>query len=458
MAGIGFQLRRILARDDYTSTAKAYLYATVLSAGPWLSPVVCLVGLGIFYYLVVSYESMTMVRITIIYTYIFSFIFTGSFQVLETRYLSDIIYQGKKEACIPAFVSIFILILPISLFMATGFYYFVDMSILYRLIAVSLYTILCGIWLGMNFLSALKDYAAIFCSFFIGALVSFLGAIGLGRVLGIEGFLLGFTIGQFITFVMFLGKILSEFSGSYRFSTDIFRHIKIYPELLVTGLAFNMAIWVDKFIFWLPETGVRIHSLFYSCGYYEGSTLLAFLTVIPSFAIFLIRVETGFYEKWRLFYATLLYRRPLALIQKSKREMIDSLRNGILDLVKIQAPISMCFLIFAPQIMGFLRLSPVALFIFRIAVIGAFLQAFLMMSLIILYYFDFRKSVMQVTLVYLVAHLFLSYVTHEAGIRYFGYGYFFANLLCLSYAYTILSKKLDNLEYITFAFQPLPTL
>lgn len=34
MAGIGFELRKILSRDSYTATLRAYLYAGLISSGP----------------------------------------------------------------------------------------------------------------------------------------------------------------------------------------------------------------------------------------------------------------------------------------------------------------------------------------------------------------------------------------------------------------------------------------
>ena len=34
MAGIGFELRKILSKDSYTSTMRAYLYAGLISSGP----------------------------------------------------------------------------------------------------------------------------------------------------------------------------------------------------------------------------------------------------------------------------------------------------------------------------------------------------------------------------------------------------------------------------------------
>ena len=40
MAGIGFELRRILVKDSYTSTLRAYIYAGLISSGPWVLSII----------------------------------------------------------------------------------------------------------------------------------------------------------------------------------------------------------------------------------------------------------------------------------------------------------------------------------------------------------------------------------------------------------------------------------
>ena len=36
MAGIGFELRKILNRDSYFALVRAYAYAGLISSGPWI--------------------------------------------------------------------------------------------------------------------------------------------------------------------------------------------------------------------------------------------------------------------------------------------------------------------------------------------------------------------------------------------------------------------------------------
>ena len=47
MAGIGFELRRILDRDSYAATLQAYIYAGLISAGPWVLSILSVLVVGI---------------------------------------------------------------------------------------------------------------------------------------------------------------------------------------------------------------------------------------------------------------------------------------------------------------------------------------------------------------------------------------------------------------------------
>ena len=47
MAGIGFELRKILSRDSYTATLRAYLYAGLISSGPWVLSIVSVMLIGV---------------------------------------------------------------------------------------------------------------------------------------------------------------------------------------------------------------------------------------------------------------------------------------------------------------------------------------------------------------------------------------------------------------------------
>lgn len=47
MAGIGFELRKLMKRDSYLSILQAYTYAGIISSGPWVLSIIAVLIIGI---------------------------------------------------------------------------------------------------------------------------------------------------------------------------------------------------------------------------------------------------------------------------------------------------------------------------------------------------------------------------------------------------------------------------
>ena len=86
MAGIGFELRRILRRDSFVNLLGAYGLAGVISSGPWVLSVLGVMLIGILSFSV-SQNQAEVVQFLVSVTYLmaFSLIFSGLFQHVFTR-------------------------------------------------------------------------------------------------------------------------------------------------------------------------------------------------------------------------------------------------------------------------------------------------------------------------------------------------------------------------------------
>lgn len=48
MAGIGFELRKLLKKQTYGGLLQAYAYAGIISSGPWVLSIVGILLIGVF--------------------------------------------------------------------------------------------------------------------------------------------------------------------------------------------------------------------------------------------------------------------------------------------------------------------------------------------------------------------------------------------------------------------------
>ena len=94
------------------------------------------------------------------------------------------------------------------------------------------------------------------------------------------------------------------------------------PDLVLIGFIFNLAIWIDKIVFWFSEAGHHAGYLFYCFPIYDSVMFFSYLTTIPALALFLIRVETSFYTHYRDFYGDIMAKKPETRTQKKPHSMI----------------------------------------------------------------------------------------------------------------------------------------
>ena len=134
--------------------------------------------------------------------------------------------------------------------------------------------------------------------------------------------------------------------------------------------------------------------------------------------------------------------------------MIRALKESLREVLIIQGATTLLCLFFAPELVKMAKMTPLQVPVFRIALIGSFLQVLLALNIIILFYFDLRKTVLAVTMVFIVSNAGLSYITTLLGVQFYGYGFTYACLVSLLFSFYLLNGKVRDLEYITFAGQP----
>ncbi len=455
MAGIGFELRKMLRRDSFVSDVGTYLYAAMVSSGPWLMSVLCLAVLGLYSYAGFSPKDQDIFRTTIIYVYAFTLIYVGYIQLVVTRYLADRLYIGDEKITLTTFFTSSTIVLGVGSILSIGGIYFFELTFNYKIIAVVLFLIVAMIWLAMIFLSAVKDFRSIVQAFAVGTSCSIGGAFLLYPLMGIQGYLLGYTFGQAVIFFWLLACLLAEFPPGRVWDLRLFSYFSKYWDLALIGLFFNLAIWVDKIMFWFAPDSRMVVPYLRTHDMYEGPIFFAYLTIVPTLVIFLVKIETTFYEHYQDYFAKIISKENLSSILQEKKGMIKMLKESLREILIVQGTLTMFCLFMAPEFVDMVGLSPLQQPILQIALVGSFMQALLSVAVIILFYFDLRKEVLAVTMVFLLSNIGLTWLSMRLGFTFYGYGYCYACFIALMFSYYFVSKSVRDLEYITFSSQPL---
>ncbi|WP_018229838.1 exopolysaccharide Pel transporter PelG [Methyloversatilis universalis] len=456
MAGIGFELRKLLKKDSLLGLVQAYSYAGVIGSGPWVLSIVGILMVGLLSRAVVVPEFLiTQFQVSVTYLISTSLILTGLVQLAFTRFISDRLFEKRDDLVMSNFNGLLLWVIGVAgvLGLLLAFTLFAGLPVIYRLLMLSGFVLLCGIWVATIFLSGLKMYRAILLLYALGYAVTVITAL-LARPWGLEGLLGGFVLGHF---VLFIGMWLitawhyrSRVTISYEFSRAETR----YPSLMLIGLLYNLGVWVDKFMFWSwPETSDAIIGPLRASVIYDLPVFMAYLSIIPGMAVFLVRIETDFVEYYDRFFDAVRTGGSLEYIEDMRDEMVLSIRQGLAEIGKIQTLAMLAAIVAGPAVFAVLDISELNLPLLYIQTLAASLQVGLLALLNVFFYLDQRRIILALCGFFCLSNIAFTALSFKLGASFYGYGYALSVLLTLMLGLWALDRKLGRLEYETFMLQ-----
>ncbi|NEW60937.1 exopolysaccharide Pel transporter PelG [Sulfurovum sp. bin170] len=466
MAGIGFELKQIIREKSITSVFKTFGYSAVLSSGPWVISMIIILGIGLTSVYLSStgdpHEIMLKASVTYVSALALSSIFTGFFQLPFTRFVADRIYEKKEYLILPNFIGTlsvtvllgFLISLPLAIFL------FDTQSNLFVLLYVSLFIVLSCVWIANILAASLKLYRLVIIFYLLGYGAIY-GSFIFLREYEVIGYLLSFLIGNTLLFVM-LSLGITYYYPAYSETNkkfirlDMFqnRFEKFYWKLALSGVFYNIAIWIDKAIFWFtPIIGYAVIDKLHASMVYDFPIFLAYLSIIPGMAIFFFRLEVDFADAYDRFYRAVNRHGTLEQIKKYKQGMIDAVTRSIQEVLFVQGMFNLLLFLSAESLFELLMLPKLYLPLFYVDVIGVQLQLGFMSILAYLYYLDRQKEALIYTLSFVLLNALLTWISIQLGPYFYGYGFSVTLLILFVASIYTLNNILQELDYKTFMLQ-----
>lgn len=454
MAGIGFRLEKILSKNSYLNLMEGYAYSAIVSAGPVLLTIFSLGIISSFTLGGISGSELIIFRSLVVYIYGISLITSSPAQMVITRYLSDRIFLDDFKAIVPAFVGLVSMSVIVNGIISAVGMAFLDFDFGTKITAVVLFVCISIIWIAMIVLSAAKEFIWIVKSFAIGSVISVVCGYYLGSELGVLGLITGYTIGQVVLVILLLIQIFTEFEYRGKVEFYFLEYFKKYSSLAFIATFYNLGIWADKFVFWFSDaTSQEISGFLRASAIYDAPIFMAYLFIIPSLAMFTVRIETSFYIHYKKYFLAILNKHPLSSVQERHRNITNDLLLSMGRMVVMQGTVTIIGLVMAPRIYAYLGMSSISLGVFQIAILATFMQALLQTLLIMALYFDFRTDALIMSIIFMVSNTVLSIISIRLGLSYYGYGYFLSGFLTLMTGFFLFNYRLKNLIYYTFVGQ-----
>ena len=452
MAGIGFELRKLLATRSVTGALRAYTYAGVISSGPWIISILSIIVLHSLLRPILSEDSLILFSTTITHAYALALILTGGLQFVLTRHAADQLSGERREEILPACIAaVTLTAVAATVVGACLFGLFTDESVIWKLGATALLVAVSCIFVIANYLSVVQRYKRIVLGFAVGYMVAGSAAWFAARAGGGDLALCGFAAGHFLLFVCLLVPLQRELGSSKIASWEFLRHFRIVPSLAFCGLFYNLGIWIDKILFWwFSQQNVQVSGFLHASVAYDISIYLSLLSIVPGLTLFFLKLETAFADGCSRFFDRINSGGTLTDIETARNDLIATLRSGIVNLMTVQGSVTVALLICADRIGQWLGLGAIQIGIFRITLVGAFLLVVFLSLLTVLFYFDDRKGALWACAVFAFGNAALSFATLLANEAWYGFGFVVAAGAAMAIAALRANRRAAVLEYHVF--------
>ena len=452
MAGIGFELRKYLDDDSFTGSLKAYGFAGLISAGPWVLSILGVMLIGI---VAVSQkvggEDIRQFTTSVTWIMGASLVVTGLFQLMFTRFIADKIFSDREDDVNPNLFGALLLTTAVTgaIGLAIAVLLFQE-SFVYELLMLANFVTLSNIWIVVIFVAGLKQFKLILYAFAAGYSATVVFSILLIPY-GLPGLLFGLLAGHALLLFLMLGVVIPEYRVKQTLQMDFLDRSKIFPILIFIGFFYNLGIWADKLLFWLhPGTSEQVIGPLRTSLIYDLPIFLAYLSIIPGMAVFLLRIETDFAEAYEGFFTAVRGNASLQEIEKLGNEMVIAVREGIFQILRVQGITVMLLYLLGPTIISWLEISPKYVHLYYIDLIGVAAQVLMLAVLNVLFYLDRLKDALLLTATLLVTNTLFTAISLHLGPVYYGYGFGLSMTITAFVGIFRLSSVMDNLEYKTF--------
>ncbi|MGK0290637.1 MAG: putative membrane protein [bacterium] len=450
MAGIAFDIRKLLKQRKVSSVVAAFFFSGVVSSGHWIFAVASLVLVSVFGRAIVGDEMVSIFMGMVMYVFATSMVIIGGTQMVITRCLADAIFEKNDHLIAGLFVTSALILGGGTILIVTPLVFgFLKLSLLNKILTILLLSLISCMGAAMIFVSTLKAYFQVALFFGMGFFLTVPISLFLARFFSLSGFLAGLSIGVGLVVFLLSTRIFIEFPGKVRFFNGIFSsHIR-HPFLFAYGFFSNIGIWIDKFLYW-QHYKVPIGAGLIGYPIYDTMMFFAFLTALPALAYFVLIAETDLYEDVKRYSYFLNSHGSYQVLEKIRKETIKHLGSSFVRVGVAQGVFSLILIIAVPSFVPLLGMTSLGISMMRIMILGSFFQMGMMLMTIVLTYYEGQFEMFLSVLTFSVLNGVGTWVVLSYGNFWlYGYSFFFASFVGFIVASVSLFLRLKNLHFVT---------
>lgn len=356
MAGIGFELKKIYGRKTLASNLWGTVYATMTTIGPTVLSALLMLVLNTL----LSRSGLTVLesRFFISSTtcaFLSALVNSSLFSAPVSRYIADCVYLGKESDIFPS---------------------------AFGVLAANAYNL-------MTYASALKHHKELTFSFFLGLLLA-VGVFLFDRRLGIDrvtAACMALASCFFLVVFALIFQCVRAFGAPRGRYFAFLAYFRQYPMLAAGGVFYILGLYSPTVIYWFFSDIREQVSIFRSVPSYDMAMFLAFVVNIPSLVIFVVKVETAFYEKYTS-YVSALNNGTLYLLRKERGVMTRAILMELFFVYEVQLIITVVLICLVSVFFPYLDASIQMLHMFVMLSLGLCSVFCMYFTIVVFYYFS----------------------------------------------------------------------
>ena len=446
MAGIGWKLQRMIDHGSLAGTIAAYLTGVAVTSAPWLLTTAVLTSLRVVSRHATGEFQGVERFLTVVYAV--TVVLSAPVHVVVSRYTADRLYDHRVDRIAAPLRRAAALTVLGFAGIGTMLAIALRLPLSLALVGAPLTAVIGAQWLMLSVGGGMISPVVLLRAFCIGAPLSLFAALVVERAApaGGAGYLFGFAGGQLITLALLVRGVARALPGAVDDSARLWPAFIEYKLLALSAFAYYVSIWADKVVVYVVMGAD-------AAAFYAAIAAVAWFSVIPAFAWIYVQVETAFYQRFRNFYVELEAGAPLRELKQHAESISIEAKRILRGAAAVQLAATALAIAAAPRIVAAVALSPDAVPLFRVAALGAGLQVFSLLEVLLLTYFDLRRDALLIC-----GCLFVGVIAFTSVCAAIGWppvvGHLVACAISSMLGLALVRRRLETLVLDTFQSQP----
>ena len=460
MAGVGFELKKLFTARTAAGHIKAYSYSAIITAGPFaLMTSMVLAVQSLFAYYGIKEESSQIFVASVVYAFVFSQIFSAGFIMVLTRYLADSLSLNRFADATASLFGMGAILTTLGAAAAGLFFLDKPLPLLTKWLGYIFFAELLLAWTESVYLSAVKRYSRLLVSYLTGVLFSILFTWLFLNYSGLQpeqSGLLAMDIGMGLINLLFLLHIIDYFGmPKYGQNFAFLPYFERHWRLFLTATFYMLGLFLPNLIIWQGEWGVLVGGTYLYSPVYDVVTFYAFLSILPLMTMFVVTVETNFYERYVNFFSYITQKGNFKEIDDARKDLLHTLWFELRHIIEFQLVFTLVALAVGNYLLSWSGITYNQVNMYNVLLFGAFFTGLLQLIYILLVYFDYQKSVLSLSTVFFLSNLVLGIWGYYMGGTYsYGFTFFMAAALSFIWAFIKLNHFAKRINYLVFCSQP----